>query len=307
MKDGRETMTKSIAVLGAGGKMGFRITRKLKEAGQYDVRAVEISDPGKARLAEAGIAAMNSSEGLKGAGAVILALPDNIIGNVVRELSPQLSPGTMVIILDAAAPYAGDLPKDRPDLTYFVAHPCHPPIFSTTTAGAQRTDFHGGLAPQSIVCALMQGPEEHYAVGTEICEAMWSPVLRTHRVTVEQLAILEPGLSEMVAMAFVDTMVEAVDEVEKLGVPREAAFDFLIGHLNVEIAMWFGFSPKVPSDAALRLMRFAKSKVVNPAWREALQPGMVREAAELIVCCITVRRLARRVSSHCALLKQGRE
>lgn len=275
-------MTKKIAVLGAGGKMGFRITCKLKDAG-YDVRAVEIAEAGKARLAGAGIVAVDNAQGLREAEVVIFALPDNVIGAVARELSPRIPAGAILLILDAAAPYAGDLPKDRPDLTFFVGHPCHPPIFSTTTSGAQRTDYHGGVAPQSIVCALMQGPEEHYAIGAEICQAMWSPVLKTHRVTVEQLAILEPGLSEMVAMAFVDTMVEAVDECEKLGVPREAAFDFLIGHLNVEIAMWFGFSPKVPSDAALRLMRFAKSKVVNDKWRDALQPKIVREAAELIV------------------------
>lgn len=275
-------MTRKIAVLGAGGKMGFRITGKLKDAG-YDVRAVEIAEAGRARLAEAGIVAVDNAQGLRAAEIVIFALPDNVIGAVARELAPQIPAGAILLILDAAAPYAGDLPKDRQDLTFFVGHPCHPPIFSTTTTGAQRTDYHGGVAPQSIVCALMQGPEEHYAIGAEICQAMWSPVLKTHRVTVEQLAILEPGLSEMVAMAFVDTMVEAVDECEKLGVPREAAFDFLIGHLNVEIAMWFGFSPKVPSDAALRLMRFAKSKVVNDKWREALQPKIVREAAELIV------------------------
>jgi hypothetical protein len=30
-------------------------------------------------------------------------------------------------------------------------------------------------------------------------------------------------------------------------------------------------------------MRFAKSKVVNPDWREAVRPKLVREAAELIV------------------------
>lgn len=275
-------MTRRIAVLGAGGKMGFRITRKLKDAG-YDLRAIEIAETGKARLGDAGIQPMDMAEGVKDAEAIIFALPDNVIGRVARELSPQIGPGVILLILDAAAPYADDLPKDRPDLTYFVGHPCHPPIFSTTTTGLQRTDYHGGVAPQSIVCALMQGPDEHYAIGAEICEAMWSPIMKTHRVTVEQLAILEPGLSEMVAMAFVDTMVEAVDECARLGVPRDAAFDFLIGHLNVEIAMWFGFSPKVPSDAALRLMRFAKSKVVNEKWRDALQPKLVREAAELIV------------------------
>jgi len=272
----------SIAILGSGGKMGFRITKKLVDAG-YDVRAVEISDAGRSRLAEAGITATDAETGVRGAKVVVLALPDNIIGRVAADLSPQLESGTMLLILDAAAPYAGDLP-DRPDLTYFVGHPCHPPLFNDETEWDARRDYHGGIAKQSIVCALMQGPEEHYALGEEICRAMWSPIINAYRVTTEQLAILEPGLSEMVAMPFVDTMVEAVEECEKkYGIPREAAMDFLIGHLNVEIAMWFGFSPKVPSDAALRLMRFAKGVVVRDEWRDALSPAKVKEAAELIV------------------------
>ena len=277
------TTTTSIAILGSGGKMGFRITKKLVDAG-YDVRAVEIGDVGRARLSEAGIAAHAVDEGIAGAKVVILALPDNIIGRVSAELSPKLAPGTMLLILDAAAPYADALPKDRTDLTVFVGHPCHPPLFGDETEWAARRDYHGGIAKQSIVCALMSGPEEHYALGEEVCKAMWSPIINCYRVTVEQLAILEPGLSEMVAMPFVDTMVEAVEECEKrYGIPREAALDFLIGHLNVEIAMWFGYSPKVPSDAALRLMRFAKSVVVKENWREALSPAKVKEASELIV------------------------
>jgi hypothetical protein len=276
-------MKTSVAVLGSGGKMGFRVTRKLVDAG-YDVRAVEIGEPGRQRLAEAGIAAVDVDAGVKGAKVVVLALPDNVIGKVAADLSPKLETGTMLLILDAAAPYADDLPKDRPDLTYFVGHPCHPPLFNDETDWAARRDYHGGIARQSIVCALMQGPEEHYALGEEICRAMWSPIINSYRVSVEQLAILEPGLSEMVAMPFVDTMVEAVEECEKkYGIPRQAALDFLIGHLNVEIAMWFGFSPKVPSDAALRLMRFAKGVVVRDEWRDALSPAKVKEAAELIV------------------------
>ena len=276
-------MKTAIAILGSGGKMGFRITRKLVDAG-YDVRAIEIGDAGRARLAEASIPVRALGDGLEGAKVVVLALPDNVIGRVTSELAPRLGPGTMILILDAAAPYAGALPTDRPDLTFFVGHPCHPPLFGEETDWAARRDYHGGIARQSIVCALMQGPEDHYALGEEVCRAMWSPIIRAYRVSVEQLAILEPGLSEMVAMPFVDTMVEAVEECEaKYGIPREAALDFLIGHLNVEIAMWFGYSPKVPSDAALRLMRFAKGVVVRDDWREALTPTKVREASELIV------------------------
>lgn len=263
--------------------MGMRITRKLIDAG-YDVRAVDSGGAGVNRLAEAGIPVVTADQAIEKAQVVILALPDNVIGDVARSLSPNLVAGTMLLILDAAAPYAGDLPTDRPDLTYFVGHPCHPPLFSLATkTDAERTDYHGGIAPQSIVCALMQGPEEHYALGARVCEAMWSPIIKTYRMSLEQLAILEPGLSEMVAMPFVDTMVEAVDECVRYGIERDAALEFLIGHLNVEIAMWFGYSPKVPSDAAMRLMRFAKSKVVQPQWREALSPKVAKEAAELIV------------------------
>lgn len=276
-------MKRSVAVLGAGGKMGFRVTGKLVEAG-HDVRAVEIGAAGTARLAEAGIAATSAAAGLAGAEVVVLALPDNVIGRVTAEISPHLAPGTMVLILDAAAPYADVLPKDRRDLTYFIGHPCHPPLFNDETEMAARRDFHGGVAKQSIVCALMQGPEEHYALGAEICVDMWSPVTKVHRVTTEQLAILEPGLSEMLAMCMIDVMTEALDECEtRYGISREAAHDFLIGHLNVEIAMWFGYSPKVPSDAALRLLEFGKSKIMKDTWREALSPQVVRQASDLIV------------------------
>jgi hypothetical protein len=263
--------------------MGLRVTKKLVDAG-YDVRAVETADVGKARLAEADIQAVDQATGIAGADVVVLALPDNIIGKVSRDIVPSLKSGALLIILDAAAPYAGDVPTERDDVSIVIGHPCHPPLFNDETDWDARRDYHGGIARQSIVCALMKGPEEAYKLGEDICKAMWSPITNCYRVTVEQLAILEPGLSEMVAMPFVDTMVEAVDLcASKYDIPREAAFDFMIGHLNVEIAMWFGYSPKVPSDAALRLMRFAKGVVVREDWEEALNPAKVKEAAELIV------------------------
>lgn len=276
-------MARAVAMFGAGGKMGFRVTKKLFDAG-YDLRAIEIGEEGRQRLAAAGIDAVDIDTALNGAEVVVLALPDNIIGRIAAEIEPKLAPGTMILILDAAAPYADVLPKNRPDLTYFVGHPCHPPLYNDETEWDARRDYHGGVARQAIVCALMQGPEEHYAVGAEICEAMWSPVVKTHRVTVEQLAILEPGLSEMLAMCMIDAMTDAVDACEeRYGIPKEAARDFLIGHLNVEIAMWFGYSPKVPSDAALRLLKFGKSKILRDDWLEAISPAVVKQASDLIV------------------------
>ena len=85
-------MAVSVALLGAGGKMGFRVTKKLAEAG-YDVRAVEIGETGKQRLAEAGIKAVSLEEGIPGAKVIVMALPDNIIGNVARQISPMVGSG----------------------------------------------------------------------------------------------------------------------------------------------------------------------------------------------------------------------
>src|SRR3546814_16688271 len=50
------------------------------------------------------------------------------------------------------------------------------------------SDLGGLHARQSIVSALMQGPEEHYALGEEIARVIWAPILRSHKVTVDQMA-----------------------------------------------------------------------------------------------------------------------
>ena len=65
----------------------------------------------------------------------------------------------MIIILDAAAPYAGHLPECD-DITYFVTHPCHPPIFNDEADMVAKLDRFGGVAAkQAIVNALVQGPK----------------------------------------------------------------------------------------------------------------------------------------------------
>src|SRR5690242_17508611 len=188
----------TIALFGAGGKMGCRLSANL-QGSPFAVRHVEVSEAGQARLRDLlGVTCASEDEALDGADAVILAVPDIAIGKVAAKISPKLKPGTMVVVLDAAAPFAGHLPA-RADLTYFVTHPCHPPIFNEETEVAAKRDYFGGTAAkQHIVCALMQGPEEAYALGEQIGKTIYAPVLRSHRVTVEQMALLEPGLSETV-------------------------------------------------------------------------------------------------------------
>lgn len=104
---------------------------------------------------------------------MILAVPDTHAGAVALELLPKLTAGTIIVIFDAAAPHADHLPE-RADITYFITHPCHPPIFAGETEPEAKADHFGGIAAkQHIVSALMQGPEEHYALGEEVARASW--------------------------------------------------------------------------------------------------------------------------------------
>ena len=48
-------------------------------------------------------------------------------------------------------------------------------------------------------------------------------MMRAHRCTVEQLAILEPALSETVGATFALALREATDEAVRRGVPKQAA------------------------------------------------------------------------------------
>jgi hypothetical protein len=262
----------SIALFGAGGKMGHRLARNLRNS-RFDVRHAEVSDAGRARLRDDfGIECVAAEAALEGAEVAILAVPDTAIGKVANGILPLLKPGMMVMILDAAAPFAGHLPA-RPDLTYFVTHPCHPPIFNDETDPVAQQDRFGGLAAkQHIVNALMQGPEEAYALGDEVACVIWAPVMRSHRVTVEQMALLEPGLSETVVASLLDVMREAMDEVVARGVPAEAARDFLLGHMNILGAVIFKEQPGVFSDACNKAIQFGKPMLMQPDWKKVFAP-----------------------------------
>ncbi len=125
----------------------------------------------------------------------------------------------------------------------------------------------GVAAKQHIVSALMQGPEEAYALGEEIAKVIWAPVMRSHRVTVEQMAVLEPRLSETVCASLLVVMREAMDEVVKKGVPKEAARDFLLGHMNVLSAVIFEETPGVFSDACNKAIEFGKPVLMRDDWK----------------------------------------
>lgn len=275
-------MTTTIALFGAAGNMGTRISNTLRNESEYALLHVESGETGRVKLRERGIGAVTKEEALSKADVAILAVPDALIGKVAQEIVPGMKSGAMLICLDPAAPYAGKLPK-RADVSYFVTHPAHPPVFNDEKGEEARRDFFGsGKAKQAIVSALMQGPESDYAKGEAISRKIFGPILRSHRVTVEQMAMLEPALSETVAATCITIMREAMDEAVRRGVPAEAARDFLLGHIWIELAIVFNETPWHFSAGAQRAIEDAKSVLFHPDWKKVFDPARLRESVERI-------------------------
>jgi hypothetical protein len=258
----------TIALFGAGGKMGLRLSKNLSGSA-YRVHHVEPGAAGRQRLQdELGIACVEVDVALAEVDVVILAVPDTLIGQLAAQISPQLRPGTMLMTLDAAAPFAGHLPA-RPDLVYFVAHPCHPTIFSAEVHRPGAVDYFGGAtAPQSITSALMQGPDSAFDLGEAVAKTIYQPILRSYRLTVDQMALLEPGLSETVCATLLDVMREAMDEVVARGVPADCARDFLLGHMTILSAVIFKQIPGQFSDACNKAISFGKPRLMRDDWKK---------------------------------------
>ena len=269
----------NITLLGAGGKMRGRLTANLRPRTEYAIDYVEVSETGRKRLAEQQIQVTNLPDAIARAEVVILAVPDVAIGKLTHEIVPQLRPGTMVFGLDPAAAYAEAMPI-RPDLTYFIAHPCHPPLFTDREPANSESDWFGGRGtlPQSVVCALHHGPETDYAVGEKLASAMFAPILRMHRITVEQMAILEPAVVESTMLTCVMIMKQAMEEAVKFGIPEQAVFDFCLGHIRTELAIVFGFAGFPVSDGAKQAVQQNMSRIFRDNWREVISLPALRES-----------------------------
>lgn len=271
----------TIALFGAAGKIGTQISRLLAADRSFETLFVEAGEAGQARLRERGLTPTNQRDAVSVADIVILAVPDLFIGRIAAEIVPGLKSRAMVIGLDPAAPHSGKLP-DRPDISYFIAHPCHPPVYNDETSPEARRDYFGGIAKQHIVCALMQGTEEDYVRGEAIARKIFAPVMRSHRVTVEQMAILEPALVETVTIACMQIIREAMDEAVRRGVPFEAARDFLLGHINIDIAILFGFLDAQFSDGAKLAAKRGMEQIFRPDWKRVLDPENIMSEVRAI-------------------------
>lgn len=266
-----------VVLIGAGGKMGLRLTRNLKDS-EYGMSYLEVSPAGLDRLKEMGIEVSDAGECIPSADIVILAVPDVALGSVTANVIPAMKSGALAVTLDPAAALAGLL-YQRKDISYFITHPCHPSIFNWEAEEEKMKDHFGGnLAKQAIVCSLLQGSEEDYALGEALARKFYAPVWKAHRITTGQMGLLEPALVETLASTCIYVIREGLNEVIKRGVPEEAARDFLLGHLRIQLAVLFNELPgAVFSDAANKALQRGLKEFIKDDWKKVFEPDNVRD------------------------------
>lgn len=262
--------------------MGIRLTDNLKKSA-YEMAYLEISPAGIERMHTREVMPSDPARVVPEADYVIFAVPDVAIGAVTADLVPLMKPGAVAVTLDPAAPCAGHL-FQRNDISYFASHPCHPSVFNWEPVEKSHYDYFGGIAArQSIVCALIQGPEADYARSEALAKTMYAPVTRSHRITIEQMGLLEPALSETFGAAVVTVLKQGVDAVVAKGVPKEAAYDFFLGHINIELALLFDQLPGGKfSDAALKAINIGIPMIFKENWKDVFEPENVMEQIRAI-------------------------
>jgi hypothetical protein len=265
------TATHTVAVIGAGGKMGMRVSNNLAKSA-HTVYYSEASPAGQERVREAGREVTETADAIADADVVILAVPDVVLGPVSEQLVPQLKSGAIILTLDPAAAYAGLLAK-RDDVEFAVAHPCHPSLFLERRTDEEYADTFGGIAaPQEVVAAMESENLEKRNIAEEIITVIYAPVIAVHWVTVRQLAVLEPTLVETIACMIGALLKEALDEtVNTAGVPYEAARAMLWGHAS--IAMTNALRSSNPfSEACLIAMDYGRDSIIKEDWKKIFEP-----------------------------------
>lgn len=259
-------MKKKIVIMGAGGKMGFRCSKKILEDGRYEPYFCEVSEVGIARVKSLGVEVISKMEDVvPEADYVLLAIPDILIGKLSANIIPLMKPGALVVGLDPAAAYAEVMPI-REDLGYFVVHPHHPYLFNTEVDENGNPDLFGGVAHQDCSCALYRGDEKFYEEGVQIAKIIFSPVGTAFRVTIKQMGFCEPGLVESIGGPMVYAIKQAYDAFVELGAPKDALWSFLMGHLRVQFAITFGLIDAKYSDGAIVALNDAMGRIFKDDW-----------------------------------------
>lgn len=274
-------MSKTIvSVIGAGGKMGTRVTNNLaKHSDTVELYFCETSAAGAADIQARGFAVTPAAAAVPPSDIIVLAVPDKLIKAVSVGIVELMRPGATLIILDPAAAVAKELAL-RDDCTFVVTHPCHPSYFLDQDSYEARHDYFGGVsAKQDIVLAKIQGEAAQFAQARTICELMFAPVEHSYVMGIRDIAFLEPTLVEILGATTLYAMAETVNEAERRGIPRAAAESFLTGHVYNLTANFLGKMQGVKvSDACMVAIGIGNRLVLREDWKRIWEDEVLDQA-----------------------------
>jgi hypothetical protein len=281
--------TLTIAVIGAGGKMGMRVSNNLQQT-DHTVFYSENSPVGVERVQATGRDVTDTETAVVDADVVVLAVPDLALAAVSGAIVPLLKSGAVLLTLDPAAAYAGLLAM-REDVVFAVAHPCHPSIFLQRHTPEEYADTFGGIAaPQDVIAAIETADDSKRIIAETAIRVIYAPVIDVHWVTVKQLAQLEPTLVETIACMIGGLLKEALSEaVNTMGVPEPAARAILLGHTQVALANSLnGDNPF--SDACLIAMDYGRESIVKDDWKKIFRDDELDKVLSRMLHLETIKR-----------------
>lgn len=269
-----------VSVIGAGGKMGTRVSNNLaKHPDSIDLRFCENSAGGIAAIQARGFSVVAAETAVPQSDIVVLAVPDVIIKKVSVGIVALMKPGATLVILDPAAAVARELAL-RDDCTFVVTHPCHPSYFVNQESEEARADAFGGIAAtQDLVMAKIQGDDANFANAKTVSELMFAPVTNCFVMGIRDIAFLEPTLVEILGASTLYAMAETVNEAERRGIQREAAVSFLTGHINVLSSIFLGRLGNVQvSDACKVAIGLGNRLVLRDDWKRIWEDDVLDKA-----------------------------
>ena len=171
----------------------------------------------------------------------------------------------------------------RADITYFRRASVPPLLFVPETAPASADTGlvrREGTLPASIVCApCTWGPEEHYTHRQRTLAAdMFAPILRRHRATIEQMAVLEPAVVESTFATLHHRDARGHGDRRGHGGPGAGGAGFLSRTYSNGTGdhLWFAGFPL--SDGAMKAIEQNRPRIFRETWRDVITIPAVRQS-----------------------------
>ncbi len=164
-------------------------------------------------------------------------------------------------------------------------------LLGETDPAARRDYWDGGLATQALVFAIAWGTEEEADLVETIATEMFAPISQCHRITVEQMALLEPAHSETLINGCIEVITQGLQKVIDLGVPETAAKDFCMGHMQISIALLFEELNWKLSDGALIALKTAQGSRFRDDWLASLRPWAIEISSNVLAGYKTIQSL----------------